>query len=238
MSNNDKTYADTSDQVILTTPVSLFDQWSQFEAQMFGALHADTAIARRVMLNVGAGRQVPDVEQPLFNSFETVYLLEPDDARRAALAESMTDPRVKLLSERIENLDVSRIEPADFVQCKYVLQHLNTDLLPLAITKLKSVVASKGVIAIFSSSSPAESYYRVRIPEDARHLVPHDFKANADDTISKQQFNRLIDEPQGFPFIATHHIGRQQLLDFFVGWNPTLEVSSWGAVFLRAQRPG
>lgn len=238
MSNNDKTYGDTSDQVILTTPTTLFDQWSLFEAQMFGALHADKTIARRVMLNAGAGRQVPDVEQPLFNSFEQVYLLEPDDARRAALAESTADSRVKLLSERIENIDASRIAPIDFVQCKYVLQHLPSTLLPLAIEKLKSVVAKNGVIAIFSSSSPAESYFRVRVPDDAKHLVPPDLQANADDMISAQQFNRLITETQAFPFIATHHINRQTLLESFAGWNPVLEVSSWGAVFLRARRPG
>src|SRR5262245_3671046 len=126
MSNNDKTYGDTADQVILTTPTSLFDQWSLFEANMFGALHADNTIQRRVMLNAGAGRQIPDVEQPLFNSFERVYLLEPDDERRAALAQNTSsDTRVSLLSERIEQLDAARIDAVDLLQCKYVLQHLH-----------------------------------------------------------------------------------------------------------------
>jgi len=237
MSNNDKAYGDTADQVILTTPANLFDQWTLFEHQMFSSLNADTSIARRVMLNAGAGRQVPDVELPLFNSFERAYLLEPDDSRRAALAENTKDARVELLADRIEQLDVSHFEPADFVQCKYVLQHIHTDVLPLAIEKLKSAVAKNGVIAIFSSSSAEDSYFRMRVPEEAQNNVPAHLRADANDLISRTQFNQLVAEPQSFPFIATHHIGRQMLLDFFAGWNPTLEVSSWGAVFLRARRP-
>ncbi len=237
MSNTDKTYGDTGDEVILTTPARLFDQWTQFEMQMFGALNADTSIARRVMLNAGAGRQVPDVEGPLFESFAKAFLLEPDDERRAALAVNTQGRNVTLLGDRLEQLASSSVEPADYVQCKYVLQHLHTELLPAAIERLKSTVAANGVIAIFSSSSPVESYFRLRVPDEAKHLVPADLKANADDLITREQFNRLIDEPQSFPFIATHHISRAWLLDRFAGWNPEMVVSSWGAIFLRARRP-
>jgi hypothetical protein len=169
----ESTYSDTDDILILDAGNGLH-QWDRFETAVFDSLNADREIGRRVMLNAGAGRRVTEAEAPFFNSFAKRYLVEPDDERRSALAESIHDRTTTVLPHRIENLVASAAEPADFVLCKYVLQHLPTETLAAALERLKSLVAENGVIGIFSSVSMGDSYYFLQVPAKACHLIPEE----------------------------------------------------------------
>ncbi len=237
MNSTEKTYSDTTDLAIVSmTPTHVFDQWNRFEEGIFSSLLADKTISRETLLNAGADRRITESEAPFFNSFAKIHLLEPDPERRATLAENTRGSGASLLSDRIENLDVSRIDAADFVQCKYVLQHIHTDVLPVAVARLKSVVAKKGVIGIFSAISPGNSYFAMTVQDDAHHLVPADLKAGPDGRISETQFNQLMSSPPNFPFIATHYISQQTLLGYFSGWDIVLEAGPFDVCFLRARK--
>lgn len=237
MSHTDKTYADTLDGTIVSvTPSSLLDQWNRFEEDVFAKLSADETIRRHILLNAGAGRRITDTEAPFFSSFTERLLLEPDAERRANLAQDERARGAALLSDRIENLNSN--VTADFVQCKYVLQHIHTDVFPQAIERLKSAVANDGAIGIFSTISPDHAFFQMSVPESALHRVPDELKADAHGNITKNQFNTVIASPPDFPFIATHYIDVNELMSPFRGWDTSLMRGPSNVAFLLARKSG
>lgn len=237
MSTAEKTYSDTTDLAMINmTPTDLFDQWNRFEEDIFNSLLADKTIGHGVLLNAGAGRRITESEAPFFNSFAKLYLLEPDSERRAMLTENTKGSGALLLSDRIEALDASTVDAIDFVQCKYVLQHIHTEVLPLTVERLKAVTAQNGVVGIFSAVSPGNSYFAMTVQDDAIHLLPADLKASPDGRITEAQFNHLMASPPSIPFIATHYISRKTLESYFIGWDIDFTAGPADMCFLLARK--
>lgn len=239
----DTVYSDTADNVLVRTTSALMDLWTQFEHDVFAGLIDDPAQRWEVLLNVGAGARVAQLEEPFVSRFRSVYLLEPDPQRRQALTQATAGRDMTILSDRIEDLGADTVPPADFVLCKYVLQHIRTDLLPAAVAGLKRTVAPQGTIGVFSAASKGEPYFRLSVPAAESGPVPQEYRERskiANDmfvaTITEDQFNRLLSRPQAFPFITTHHIGQRALAELFSEFATEITVSPFGAVFLQARR--
>lgn len=231
------TYADTSDQQILRAPRTGWQKRLDFITDTFEELSRDPSFGRGVLVNVGAGRTIVSDEAPFFRQFDRLLLMEPDDERRSALSQHPEAADAELLADRIQDVDPGRLPPADFVLCKWVLQHLPTDEVATAVDKLKAMCAPGGAIGIFSSSSPDEPYYVLSADQEVVEKLPEPLRPHSGIRLTREQFDGLIRDDSGLEFIATHHLGRNDLVGMFDGWEVRMTVSSFGAVFLRAQPP-
>lgn len=224
-----RVYADVADTVILSTESDVLHEWLQFEVDVFDDLQADPHQKYGTLLNVGSGRRITEPEQPFFDRFGQWFLLEPDAGRRAALAEAVAGRNAVLLGDRIEQLDTATIPAADFVLCKYVLQHIETTLVAPAIQVLRSAAAPGGKVGLFLALVDAdESTYQLVVPAEAARAVPRRWRrgAHRDETqlsrlIDRADFDELISGNWDFPFIATHHFGRRELAETFPGFAVT-----------------
>lgn len=233
-----KTYADTSDQQILRSiPSAALLKWGAYVTEVFDGLVRDASFARGVVLNVGAGRSIVPDEVPFLRQFERVVLLEPDDQRRAALTQDPQAAGAEFLSDPIQELDPASVPPADFVLCKWVLQHLPTEEVALAVEQLKTVCAPGGCVGIFSASSPAAPYFVLAAQPDVLAELPPHLHPEQGNRVSREQYDALIADDFGLEYIATHHLSRAWLAERFAGWDVHTQVSSFGALYLQAQRP-
>lgn len=230
------TYADTTDRQILRTPQGERQKRVDFTAESFADLGRDRSFGRGVLVNVGAGRTIIPDEVAFFGQFDRVLLMEPDEERRTALAADPHAGGAELLSDRIQDVDPSRLAPADFVLCKWVLQHLPTGDLAAAVDKLKALCAPGGAVGIFSSSSATEPYFLLSAEPEVIEQLPDRLRPNGI-RLTQEQFDELITADSGLEFIATHHLSREALAAAFDGWEVRTAISSFGALFLRAYRP-
>lgn len=236
-----RVYADEADTVILSSTSGILHEWVQFEEDVFTRLGEDPEQQYGVLLNVGSGRRITEPEQPFFDRFATWYLLEPDEERRAALADQVAGRAATLLGDRIEDLDVAALPPADFVLCKYVLQHIDTSLIGPATQQLRAAAAPGATIGLFLAVTDSdESRFRIVIPEAAADDVPRKLRRRTERTgaqlatdLTQEQFDDLIGGGAGFPFIATHHFGRRELAQRFPEFVVT--GTATGVAFLQAR---
>lgn len=225
----ERAYADTSDTVILSTTSDILHEWTRFEEDVFRRLAADPEQKFDVLLNVGSGRRITDPERPFFDKFRRWYLLEPDDGRREALAAAVQDRDAVLLADRIEQLDTGGLPPADFVLCKYVLQHIETTLIGPATDVLRAAAAPGSRIGLFLATTASDdSVFQIVVPAEAAKAVPRKLRRRATRndmqlraTLTREQFDDLIAGPAEFPFIATHHFGRRELAERFPDFTVT-----------------
>jgi hypothetical protein len=178
---------------------------------------------------------------PSLKSSIGLFLVEPDSRRRASLIVDTRDRDVEIVGDRIEDVSESFSHVADFVLCQYVLQHIRTDLLPQAISGLKSVVKPGGSIGIFSSVTEGDPYFQLAVSSDEVAMVPKDLVKNSvtiDEmlvaTIGEEQFNNLIDSDMPFNFVATHHFNRQQLVEMFPEFTTDIRDGGFEGGFLLA----
>lgn len=237
-----RTYADVTDTVILSIGGDILQEWVDFESRVFETLQEDPQQRYEVLLNVGSGRRISESERPFFDRFERWYLVEPDDERRRVLATDVQGKDVVLLADRVERLGGSGAPPADFVLCKYVLQHVETSLVGPAVSELLAAAAPGGGVGIFLALAESEeSMYQMVVPIDAFRRMPRKLRraaqkseAQASVRLDRSQFDDMITGDYDFPFIATHHFGRQELRDVFPEFELVGEASGNG--FLVARR--
>ncbi len=216
-----RTYADVTDTVILSIGSEILQEWVDFESRVFESLQADPQQRYDVLLNVGSGRRISESEQPFFDRFQRWFLVEPDDERRRVLASNVQGKDVVLLADRVELLGSSGAPPADFVLCKYVLQHIETSLVVPAARELLAAAAPGGKVGIFLALAEGEDpMYQMVVPVDAFRHMPRKLRraARKSDTqasvrLDRSQFDEMITGAFDFPFIATHHFGRQEVRD-------------------------
>lgn len=230
-------YADTADRQILRAPADARQARLDFIEESFQALMQDESFARDVLVNVGAGRTIVPDEAPFFSQFQRVILMEPDDERRATLAEHPDAAGAELVGDRIQDVDPAQLPPADFVLCKWVLQHLPSLAVPSAVETLKAMCAPGGAVGIFSSSSAGEPFFLLSAQPDVLEQVPERLHPSGGYRLTEDQFNEWIGNDSGLEFIATHHLSRAALVAHFEGWEIRTSISSFGALFLTARRP-
>ncbi len=214
-----RTYADVTDTVILSIGDEIMQEWVDFETRIFETLQEDPQQRYEVLLNVGSGRRISESERPFFNRFQRWFLVEPDDERRRVLASNVQGKDVVLLADRVELLGGSGAPPADFVLCKYVLQHVETALVVPAVRELLAAAAPGGKVGIFLALAESEEpMYQMVIPIDAFRRMPRKLRraaqkseAQASVRLDRSQFDEMITGAADFPFIATHHFGRREL---------------------------
>lgn len=232
-----KTYADTHDLQMLRVLSHGMEERRAFVTDMFDRFGRDQSFRRGVLVNVGAGRAVVPDEVPFFRQFERVVLMEPDDERRALLQQDPGAAGAEFLGDPIQELDPQALPGADFVLCKWVLQHLPTADVALAVDQLKALCAPGGSVAIFSASSAAEPYFMLSAQPEVIAQLPRHLRPAPGNRVARAQFDELIVDTSGLEFITTHHLSRAWLAERFAGWEVQTSISSLGAICLQAHRP-
>jgi hypothetical protein len=238
-------YGDPLDVAMLSVPLGLWQQWADFEAKAYETVVNDPRQKFRTLINAGAGRRISENDMPFVERFDTVYLLEPDAGRRRLLAESLEKtPRLRenVIGTRLEELDARQVPQFDFVLCKYVLQHIRTDLMPAAAAKLVEITAADGALGIFSAHERT-SRFEVLVPASEFARVPSNWAkgmVQAGNAFTKplveKQFNELLTEPQDFSFVTTHFLGTDLLGDLLSGLSVRTVTGPTGEVFLYARK--
>lgn len=236
-----RTYADVTDTVILSVGGDILQRWTDFETRMFEMVEADPRQRFGRLLNVGSGRRIAESETEFFGRFAAWDLVEPDDSRRSALAEVVADRPADLHGVRVEDLATSSIPPADFVLCKYVLQHISSETVRPAVSALTQVTAPGGATGVFVAVAESEEpFFQLLVPIDAFRQMPRRLRRKATKDgervsalIGRDQFDDLIVNGADFPFIATHHFGRSELGQAFPDFEMVGEDS--GNAFLLAR---
>ena len=233
------TYSDTNDKLMLSTGNALVE-WAKFDAYILNKINQDKSIKRETILNAGAGRTVTDFEIPFFKSFEECFLVEPDDHRRKQLANNLCGLTAQVLSERIEQLSVNNNKSADFVLCKYVLQHVDTRKLDECFSSLKSIVRPGGRIGVFTAfSSEPNDFYQLLIDDDTQSAVPETLREvmKKGPRISEEMFNSLLSGENNFSFIATHYFSVNFLREKFQGWLISIVFGPYDVAYFEAIAP-
>lgn len=236
MESKRTTYADRFDRHVMRHATDALQPWFDFVSVAFQDLRNDHSFGRRVVIDVGAGRAIEPDEMTFFRQFDRVVMLEPDDERRAALA-VVADPGTEILADPIQELNPASVPGADFVLCKWVIQHLPTDAVATAIETLKALCAPGGTLGIFSASSAGDPYYLLSAPQHVIAELPERLRPGKFGRISRAQFEELISNDSGLEYITTHHLDRQSLLAQFEGWEIATTVSDFGAMYVQARRP-
>lgn len=238
-------YGDPVDVAMLSLPMSLWQQWADFEASAYETVIDDPRQKFGSLINAGAGRRISENDMPFVERFDSVYLLEPDAGRRGLLVESLEEtPRLRenVLDTRLEELSAAELPGFDFVLCKYVLQHIRTDLMPAAAAKLVEITADDGALGIFSAHHPT-SRFEVVVPVSDFAKVPARWAkgmVQAGEVYTKplaeEEFNELLTEPQEFSFVTTHFLGTDLLNDILSGLSVSTVTGPTSEVFLYARK--
>lgn len=237
-----RTYADVTDAMVLNTPQEVWDGWASWERGVFAELVEDPATRFGSLVNVGAGRKLADTEISFVDRFESLILVEPDELRCAELRRNLGGRSATIVQEGFGDLGSGAIPQADFVLCKYVLQHLPTGLVATAVAELVSLMAPGGTLGVFTSYSDGDAYFRLNIAPDASDMVPWRIRRRLTESagaltaeISRKQFDAFLAQKPEFPLIATHHFSRAELLEHFAGLDVDTADGPFGQIFLRAR---
>jgi hypothetical protein len=226
-------YGDTDDRVMLILGEALLDAFVEFETRAFADLAARLGPRTNTAVVVGAGRRVSESERPFLSRFDQAYLLEPDPDRRAALRASLSDSRFEVRGDPVEMLPQAGLPAPDVVLCKYVLQHLPTHALPAATAALRGAAGAAGEIAIFTSASDSDDYFRIAYrAEHAAHVAEALGRPLTSSIITEEEFNRLLTQPPRVPLIVTHHFSADSWARLFPGMKVRLQMGPAETAFV------
>jgi len=137
----------------------------------------------------GEGRLIPVFE----GLFDEIVAIDPDQERLNAAERLILDrglaKKTTLKQAAIEDFeDNNRF---DFILCSHVLQHVNTDAVPLILKKLKKLMRKNGMICITTCHSTTENGYFVKNTFKYSH--------QSAEVITKDEFNSLINSGDVLP---------------------------------------